>query len=248
MHNAAYDKMGISSRYLSYCVKSAKEAIGKIRELGIRGASITIPFKTDIMKHLDRTDQSAVAIGAVNTVTREDGLLCGANTDWLGLVTDLKEKMTIRGKTFLVLGTGGTARAALYGIIREGGIPVLCGRTKEKMEALAAAFGCGTLPPAAIGDIRADCLINATPVGMHPHNDASPVDKSILCHFRGVMDVIYNPPRTKLLADAEDAGCIVLSGVGMFVNQGAEQIRLWTGLEPPKAVMREIVRQRLEES
>jgi shikimate dehydrogenase len=247
MHNAAYEKMGIDARYLSFCVADAGEAVAKIREMDIRGASVTLPFKSDIMRHLDGVDDSARAIGAVNTVMNRGGRLWGHNTDWLGLVEDLQECLQIQGKTFAILGTGGTARAAVFGILKEGGTPWVAGRSLEKAERLAAEFHCGFLPLQEIGEFRANCLINTTPVGMFPDTAASPVGREILPRFGLVVDVIYNPPETRLLREAREAGCAVLSGVGMFVRQGAEQIRRWTGMEPPLAFMREIVLERLEQ-
>ncbi len=247
MHNAAYEQMGIEARYLSFCVNGAAEAVAGIREMDIRGASVTLPFKSDILRHLDGMDGSARIIGAVNTVTNRDGRLLGHNTDWLGLVESLRECTEIDGRNFIILGTGGTARAAVFGIRKEGGIPWVAGRSVAKAEALAAEFHCRFLPPGEIGDVRAECLINTTPVGMFPETDASPVGPDILNRFGLVVDVIYNPPETRLLREAREAGCAVLSGVGMFVRQGAEQIRLWTGMEPPLARMRAEVMERLEE-
>ena len=247
MHNAAYEQMGIDARYLSFCVNDAAEAVARIREMAIQGASVTLPFKSDIMRHLDGVEGSARTIGAVNTVTNRGGKLWGHNTDWLGLVESLRECIEIGGRNFVILGTGGTARAATFGIQREGGIPWVAGRSVVKAEGLAAEFRCPSLPLGEIGDIRAECLINTTPVGMLPDTASSPVGRDILSRFGLVVDVIYNPPETRLLREAREAGCAVLSGVGMFVRQGAEQIRLWTGMEPPLARMRAVVLEKLEE-
>ena len=247
MHNAAYEQMGIDARYLSFRVGDVVEAVAKIRAMGIQGASVTLPFKSEILRHLDGVDGSARIIGAVNTVTNRGGKLWGHNTDWLGLVESLRECLKIEGKNFVILGTGGTARAAAFGIRREGGIPRVAGRSAAKAEALAAEFNCRFLPLEELGDCRADCLINTTPVGMFPDTAASPVGREILPRFGLVVDVIYNPPETRLLREAREAGCAVLSGVEMFVRQGAEQIRIWTGMEPPLARMREFVLERLEE-
>ena len=246
MHNAAYEQMGIDARYLSFCVNDAAEAVAGIRAMGIRGASVTLPFKSAILRHLDGVDGSARTIGAVNTVTNRGGRLWGHNTDWLGLVESLRECTEIGGRNFVILGTGGTARAAVFGIQREGGIPWVAGRSIAKAEALAAEFRCPSLALGEIGNVRAECLINTTPVGMFPETDSSPVGPDILSRFGLVVDVIYNPPETRLLREAREAGCAVLSGVGMFVRQGAGQIRLWTGMEPPLARMRAAVMERLK--
>jgi shikimate 5-dehydrogenase len=133
------------------------------------------------------------------------------------------------------------ARAAVFGILHEGGKPVIFNRTRERGEALARAFNCQVLPLAALDGFRADGLIQTTPVGMAPETQKSPLKRESLANFHYVMDAIYNPLTTKLLRDAEDMGCIPISGVGLFIHQGAEQIRIWTGLKPPVARMRQAV-------
>ena len=138
MHNAAYEHMGIDARYLSFCVDSAEDAVTQIRAMDIRGASVTLPFKSDVMHHLDGVDGSARTIGAVNTIMNRGGRLWGCNTDCLGLVESLRECIEINGRNFVILGTGGTARAAAFGIQREGGIPWVAGRSVVKAESLAA--------------------------------------------------------------------------------------------------------------
>ncbi len=245
MHNAAYSKMGIEAYYLPFYYDKIESAVMGIRELNIRGASITIPFKSTVIKYLDAVDDNALKIGAVNTIVNLDGKLMGYNTDWIGLTVSLKEKMEIKGNTFVILGAGGTARSAVYAIQKERGVPIILNRTEEKGKELAAEFGCESYHIENIEKIRADCLINTTPVGMSPDTEESPVEYNALKQFGYVMDVIYNPLRTKLMKNAGKAGCIVLSGLDMFVHQGAEQIKIWTGTEPPRKLMKEVVFQEL---
>ena len=248
MHNATFKRMRIHAHYVPFCVKNLEDAVRGIRGLDIRGVSVTIPFKTTVMPYLDEVDESSLRVGAVNTILNDSkGRLRGYNTDWIGLVRDLKESLEIGGKTFAILGAGGAARAAVFGILKEGGIPVIVNRTIEKGEEMAREFGCPFHPLSEIGKIKADCLINTTPVGMAPDREKSPVVRESLVNFRWVMDIIYNPLETKLLGDAAEAGCIVLSGVGMFVHQGAEQIRIWKGVEPPRAFMKQIILEKLKE-
>jgi len=246
MHNAAYAQMGIDARYTAYCPGDVKEAVRLMREERVAGASVTIPFKVEIMKYLDHIEESAADIGAVNTVCVRDGKLLGDNTDWRGFIADLKTHMVIEGKAFVVVGAGGAARAVLYGLLKERGLPVIVNRTEEKAVALAAEFGCPWLSLDNIAAARGECLINVTPIGMFPHTDASPVPERFLSRFGSVVDIVYNPLKTKLLYEAESAGCTIHTGLGMFVRQGAEQIRLWTGMEPPIAIMNDTVRARLE--
>jgi shikimate dehydrogenase len=244
MHNAALKKMGIEENYSAFCVDDLGSALQGIRGMNIRGASVTIPFKVAVMEYLDDIDADALKIGAVNTIINENGRLTGYNTDWLGLILTLREAMTIKGKTFVIIGAGGTARAAAYGIMKEGGFPVIANRTPEKGKILSGRLNCPLYSLAEIGRIKADCLINTTPVGMYPR-DRSPVRASALAGFRYVMDVIYNPLKTRLLKDAEKQGCHIFSGLDMFVNQGARQLRLWTGKEPPRALMKKVILERL---
>lgn len=245
MHNAALAKMGIAEQYSAYCVQDVGRAMEGIRGMNIRGASVTIPFKETVMAYLDDLDDDALRLGAVNTIVNDNGHLRGCNTDWLGIVLTLKKAITIKNKTFAVVGAGGTARAAVYGILREGGFPVIFNRTEEKGKKLADTFGVPAYPLARIRRFQADCLINTTSVGMYPRKNNSPVTAYALAGYRYVMDVIYNPLRTKLLSDAEKRGCVILSGADMFVHQGAEQLRIWTGKEPPRALMKKIILKRL---
>jgi shikimate dehydrogenase len=248
MHNAAYQRMGIDASYVPLRVGNLKDAMQGVRACNMRGISVTIPYKTAVMPYLDEVDASSQAIGAVNTILHDDkGRLKGYNTDWIGMVRDLEESLEIKKKTFAILGAGGTARAAVFGIRQRGGIPVIVNRTPERGERLAKEFGVPFYPLSQIKDIKADCLINTTPVGMTPDQAKSPFPRESLSHFRWVMDCIYNPLKTRLLKDAEEAGCRAINGLGMFVHQGAEQIRIWTGKEPPIELMREVVLAKLKE-
>jgi len=248
MHNATFKKMNIDAHYVPFCVENLEDAVRGIRGLNIRGVSITIPFKTTVMSYLDAVDERSLKIGAVNTILNDNnGRLKGYNTDWVGLIRDLEESLEVRGKTFAILGAGGAARAAVFGLLEEGGTPIIVNRSIEKGQEMAREFGCPFSPLSEIERIEADCLINTTPVGMAPDKEKSPVGRESLVNFRWVMDIIYNPLKTRLLRDAKEAGCIVLNGVGMFVHQGAEQIKIWTGMEPPRAFMKGIVLERLKE-
>ena len=246
MHRAAYGQMGLDADYVAFCVTDLKAAMSGIRGLDIRGVSVTLPFKTDVIPFLDEIDDTARRIGAVNTILNNDGRLTGFNTDAAGLMRDLKEVMPLAGKRVAVLGAGGAARSAVFGAQREGADVIIVNRTEEK--GLNLAFECdGTFQPLSeISRVEADVLINTTSVGMAPAVGQSPVPADILARFPWVVDIIYNPLETQLLRDAAATGCRVRNGVGMFVHQGAEQIRLWTGQEPPVETMRQAVLERLQ--
>jgi shikimate dehydrogenase/3-dehydroquinate dehydratase type I len=248
MHNSALKKMGIAENYSAFCVGDIGGAIQGMKAMNIRGASITIPLKVAVKEYINDIDDDALEIGAVNTIVNNNGRLTGYNTDWLGLILTLKEAMPVKNKTFVIIGAGGTARAAVYGIIKEGGFPIVVNRSPENGKIISGKFNCPFYSLSKTGDIRADCLINTTPVGMYPHVDKSPVKEEDLAGYKYVMDVIYNPLQTKLLADAEKQGCYTFSGLDMFVHQGAQQIILWTGKEPPRTLMRKVILERLTKS
>lgn len=246
MHNAAYREMGVRSIYVPFCVKDLADAVKGLKALGIKGAGITIPFKTAIIELLDEVEPFASRIGAVNTVADRRGRLVGINTDWIGISLTLKAYFAVSGKTFAVLGAGGTARAAVAAVQKGGGRAIVSARNEQKGAELSSRFGCRFVPLDKIDEIRADCLINTTPVGMYPSVDESPLDAALLARFRWVMDVIYNPLETKLMREARLAGCKVISGLDMFVHQGAEQIKFWMDREPPRKLMRDTVVQILK--
>jgi shikimate dehydrogenase/3-dehydroquinate dehydratase type I len=245
MHDAALREMKIAGKYLPFCMQDIASALRGIRGIGIRGVGVTMPYKVAVMDHLDEVDADAHKIGAVNTIVNDNGSLKGMNTDWIGLVQSLREVMDIKGRVFAILGAGGTARAAVFGIEREGGIPVIVNRNVARGKSLAREWACPFYPLTELGRVKADCLINTTSVGMMPNIDESPVNGAAFVNYRWVMDVIYNPLKTRLMRDAEKAGCITIPGLGMFVNQGAEQIRLWTGQEAPRELMKRVVMERL---
>lgn len=247
MIGAAFAEMGVDAVYSAIRAVDAVEVIQTIRQQGLRGASVTIPFKETIVPLLDAVDPDAAAIGAVNTVVNRGGRLTGYNTDGPGFIADLAEWLAIPGRTFVILGAGGAACAAVQALLKAGAKAIVVNRTPARAQALAGRFGCRWAAWEEIGSLTADCLINTTPLGMFPAVDVTPLAGSLAGRFPRVMDMIYHPVQTKLLREAAAAGAETRSGMGMFVGQGAEQIRLWTGLEPPLAAMRERIRERLAE-
>lgn len=246
MHNAAFEKVGMNAVYLAFEVQKEKlkGCVEGIKALDIRGVNVTIPHKIHVMEFIDELDDLAARIGAVNTIVNEKGVLRGYNTDCSGAMKAIEKLTDIKDKNIAVLGAGGAARAIAFGVVDRGGNIFILNRTVEKAKQLAEDTGgnYGGLNELERlqGDEGIDILINTTPVGMFPHTGSSPVPKKLLKNMT-VMDAIYNPIKTRLLEDAQSNGCQIISGVEMFINQGADSFRLWTGKKAPIKSMRDVV-------
>jgi len=238
MHNAAFAALEIDAVYLAFDVTPGElaAAIAGARALNVRQLAISIPHKEAVMAHLDRIDETARAIGAVNTVTRSGDSLLGSNTDWLGVARALERETKLAGKTAVVLGAGGTARAALYALREHGARAIVLNRTPGKAEALARELGALRAgAPSELAEIAHDVLINTTSVGLRA--DASPVAADALRPGSVVLDAVYEPVETRLLRDARARGARTISGKWMLIEQAREQLRLWTEREVDAAVM-----------
>lgn len=248
MHDTAFKLLGIDARYISH----ESDDPDSVRDIIIRGrimgASITIPLKVSMIDRLDDVSEDARRIGAVNTIIRDGDRIKGENTDWIGIRRALEDLVgDLEGKRFLVLGAGGTARAALWAVLKAGGEAVVVSRRREAAEELAEIFSCESRSTNELDDIEADCFINTTPLGMRGYEEGSPLDRELLTRFGWGFDVIYRPLETKLIREAREAGCTVSGGLSMFVYQGAEQFRLWTGREAPVDIMEKTARSILED-
>ncbi|MDP3282895.1 MAG: shikimate dehydrogenase [Desulfobacterales bacterium] len=241
MHNSAFEFTGYKGVYLAFCVKNIKNALISVKTLGIKGASITIPHKIEVMRYIEEADEAALNIGSVNTLINNNGIIKGYNSDGLGAVSALSEKTGIRNKNVAIIGAGGAARAVGFCIMKEGGKITVINRSTDKGERLAGDLSADYLPLNDIDKMKCDILINTTPVGMTPHTDVTPIERRHLEKGMVVMDIVYNPLKTRLLTEAEKAGCITIDGVSMFVHQGAFQFELWTGIKAPVDVMKKAV-------
>lgn len=247
MHNTAFESIGYNGVYLAFGVKDLKGAVGGIRALGVRGASVTIPHKIQVMDYLDEIDAQAVKIGAVNTIVNKDGHLYGYNSDCLGAIAALREKTDIAGKNVVIAGAGGAARAIGFGIIAEGGKLTLLNALKDEGERLAKDLDVPYYPLADHMNHSCDILINATPLGMTPNVSGMAVEPEYLTPSMTVMDIVYNPLKTRLLAAAQKDGCACVDGVSMFVYQGVSQFESWTGEKAPAGLMRKVVLEALSQ-
>ena len=249
IHNAGYQALGINYAYVSFQVSDIKRAIEGLKGLDIRGASVTIPHKTSAIEYLDRLDPEAEAIGAVNTIVNDDGVLTGYNTDGYGALQALSEKVpALSGKRAVLVGGGGGATAIAAGLKAKGVKLVVLNRSQDKAAILAekvSAQGFGGLDK--LTEIAsADILINATAVGMRPDTDQSVIPEELLHDRLTVFDIVYNPRETRLLTEAREKGCTVVYGDRMLLYQAAGQFELFTGLKGPLAAMESALAQALE--
>ncbi|MBC8420402.1 MAG: shikimate dehydrogenase [Desulfobacterales bacterium] len=245
LHNAAFSATGLNAVYLAFEAEEIEGCVKGIKAFSIKGASVTIPFKTAVVPYLNEMDPLASRIGSANTIVNENGRLKGYNTDALGALKALEEKIRLPGMTCIIIGAGGAARAIGF-ILKENGVAIsIANRSRKRGERLALSLGCEFIPLDEIKGAKGDILIQTTPVGMYPHVDQCPVPEQMLKEGMVVMDIIYNPDKTKLLKAAKARGCTTISGVDMFIHQGAEQFRLWTGIDPPVAVMNHVVKEAL---
>jgi shikimate dehydrogenase len=261
MHNAAFRELDLDLRYELRPVRPGELgafASTRLREREVRGANVTIPHKVSVIEHLDKIDQTASRIGAVNTIVNKEGLLKGYNTDGIGAMRALGEAYgCLEGSRAILIGAGGAARAIGYNLATSVEELAILNRTPERTDDLAG--GLSDLPEctaviSAHPLLRrrleklledADILINATPLGMGPNADETPVDRDLLRPGLLVFDSVYNPPRTRLLREAEEAGARTLSGMSMLVYQGAASFELWTGREAPEGLMARAVEEEL---
>jgi len=250
MVEAAYRHHGLDARYLNCEVApdALGDAVRGARAMGWAGFNCSIPHKVAVVGHLDGLADSAAVIGAVNCVVRRDGRYVGENTDGQGFLTALRTVADPVGKSLVVLGAGGAARAIAVESALAGARSItIVNRDHARGLELTALLAARTPAsaelvawdgPYSVPD-DTDIVVNATPVGLYPDVDAR-IDLALDSLRPGmvVADVIPNPPRTHLIRDAEARGCTVLDGLGMLVGQGAIAIRHWTGVDPDRAVMR----------
>lgn len=256
MIEPAFRDMGLDWRYLTLEVKpeDLEAAVAGARAFGFQGFNCTIPHKVAVIQYLDGLGESAELMGAVNCVVRRDGKLIGENTDGKGFVSSFKELADPAGKSLVLLGAGGAARAigvemALAGVKKI----TLVNRSTERGKELEELFS-GKLNDAVGGGLDVefvpwegdytipegtDILVNATSIGLFPDVDARiPLDIDSLSSETVVADVIPNPPTTRLVREAREKGCQVIDGLGMLVAQGVIGIEFWTGKSPDPTVMR----------
>lgn len=255
MHNAAFEESGMGGVYIpleAYDVHSFMRRLAHplTREIewNLQGLSVTAPHKRAVMEHLDWIDSSAQEMGAVNTIIVKSEELHGYNTDAAGFLSPLEKRIDeLAGKRVAIIGAGGAARSALWGLKRARASVTLFARDVKAAERLAGNFGARAEKLEGADFRRFDIVVNATPLGTRGiSEDETPARSHQLRGVSLAYDLVYNPMRTRFLAEAEEAGCETLSGLEMLIAQAAEQFRLWIGSEAPLEVMRGAARRALE--
>lgn len=256
IHNAAFRHAGVNAVYLPFRVpaETLDQFLAQAGAWGIRGLSVTIPHKESVLRKLAKFDPAVKGIGAANTIvfdgSQAGGPMIGYNTDYRAALDSLDRAMQppeydrgpIEGKTVLVLGAGGAARAIVYGLKRRGANVVVAGRTSARADQLASQMQCRAVDWTARHTVSPDVLINCTPVGMHPNLDESPFEKHYLRPAMVVFDTVYNPENTLLVKEARSQSCTVVTGVEMFVRQASLQFTLFTGKDSPWELMRDVLK------
>ena len=252
IHNRAFQDSNINACYLPFRVPAddLNSFMTNCKEIGIRGLSITIPHKERSMDYCTQAESSANGIGAINTMVFHDEDRLGYNTDYRAAMDCIEQtydvqskERSMEGRKVLILGAGGVARAIAWGLRQRHAEVTIASRTYERARMLAAEIGCRTVEWDERHSMKAQLLINCTPVGMHPDMDSSPFDSSQLNEYMVVFDTVYNPENTLLIKQAQRAGSQIITGVDMFVRQAAYQYKLFTGKDAPALLMRKTIKQ-----
>jgi 3-dehydroquinate dehydratase/shikimate dehydrogenase len=246
MQNTAFRKENVNAVLLPLKVRTLNDLLTLIRELPLAGLAVTMPLKQEILPHLanpvfGKSIPLTTRIGACNTLrVSVDGKIVGFNTDVDGVVRPLEKRLHLKGARIVVLGAGGAARAAVFGLVEQGAEVFIVNRTHETAVALAKEAHAKALKHEQFAKAHFDVLINSTPCGMAESKQALPIKESEL-NAGLVFDMVYNPLETPLIKLARERGIPVITGLEMFVQQGARQFEIWTGKPAPEAEMRRVV-------
>lgn len=242
--NAAFRRENVNAVYLPLHAKTIEDLLATLTGLPLDGMSVTMPFKQAIAEHLDNSDVLTQRTGACNTVVRgKDGRLFGFNTDVYGIVAAIESRVLLAGSKILVLGAGGAARAAVFGLHAKGANVAVWNRTPEKAQALAKQAGVTTIQRSELASRKFDVIFNATPIGMGADTN-TPLSAAEL-NATWVFDSVYNPIETPLIKLAQSKGLGTISGTEMFVHQAARQFEIWTGKPAPLDLIRQVLLRQL---
>jgi 3-dehydroquinate dehydratase/shikimate dehydrogenase len=241
MMNTAFHRDSVNAVYLALQTSKLTDLLTVVRELPVSGLSVTMPLKQEVLKHLENMDPVSAQVGACNTIVRNhDGKLYGFNTDVGGIVRPLEKRLSLAGAKILVLGAGGAARAAVFGLVNKGAEVVILNRTPQTAQKLAREAKARTIRREQVAKSSFDVIVNATAVGMHGVKAQHILEPKEI-NAKLVFDLVYNPVETPLLHMARQKGIPVVTGVEMFVQQGARQFEIWTGKRAPEDEMLRVV-------
>jgi 3-dehydroquinate dehydratase/shikimate dehydrogenase len=245
MHNTAFRREIVNAVMLPLKPRSLDDLLTIVRELPLAGVAVTMPFKEEVLPHLANMDPLTAKIGACNTLrTGADGKLYGFNTDVAGVLRPLEKRLKLKGARVAVLGAGGAARAAVFGLVAQGAEVFVVNRTHDKAVSLARQAKAKSLKHELFAKQKFDVLINSTPCGQNGMKQTLPIAENEL-NANLVFDMVYNPIETPLLKLAHARGAHVISGLEMFVQQGARQFEIWTGKAAPENEMLRVVEHEL---
>ncbi|HEY6349964.1 MAG TPA: shikimate dehydrogenase [Candidatus Angelobacter sp.] len=241
MLNTAFRRENVNAVYLALHAKTLSDVLACVREIPIHGLSITMPYKEEVLKHLDKTDAMTAKIGACNTVVRsQDGKLYGFNTDVTGVVRPLELRLQLQGAKILVLGAGGAGRAAVFGLKERGADVYVFNRTPGPAQNLARKARAKAVNKMQLRKMVFDVIINATPVGMEGNRDPLPISEQEF-NAKYFFEMVYTPAETRMVKIARAKGMHVILGAEMFVQQGARQFEIWSGKPAPTQEMQRVV-------
>jgi shikimate dehydrogenase len=253
IHAAALKACGLDGEYSLYPIapddrQGLEGLLSRVRSGKVTGLNVTIPHKQNVIEFMDDLTPAAKAIGAVNIVYLRDHRLVGDNTDALGFLSDLNNFIAHQdpgvGKSALVLGAGGSARAVVYALRSEGWKVTIAARRIEQARELVSQFGgvdAVELNSPALRSLIVPLIVNTTPVGMAPNMDRSPWPEDLPFPNASVYDLIYQPSETKLVRNARAQGLKATTGLGMLVGQAALGFELWTGCQLPVDIFQKAV-------
>lgn len=230
IHKMIFDEIGVDGAYRLFEIPREKigEFTSAMKLLKIKGASVTIPYKTDVMEHLDVISPEAERVGAVNTIALIGEELHGYNTDYFGFGYLLEtNNVDLEGKVVVILGNGGVTKSAMHYLIDNKVDKLyIASRTPENTQGIYNEK-IELISYDQLKDIKGDILINATPVGMFPNENVSPVDEEVVKNFETIVDLIYNPSKTELMCKAEHLGKKTIGGLSMLIGQGVKSQEIW---------------------
>jgi 3-dehydroquinate dehydratase/shikimate dehydrogenase len=238
LHNRAFEARQLDAVYVPLQAEALEPFVQSLPALDLAGFSVTRPYKVSILQHLDVVEEASAVCGSVNTVVVRNGALQGSTTDGAGVLIPLRKRTEVKGKSVVIVGAGGAARAAALALRRKGARVTILGRDLAKAASAAQAAGCAHGALKDVATYPWDVLINATPLGSASASELTPVPARFHRPGTIVFDMVYDPLATRFLREAQAAGCTIIDGLEMLLSQAVVQFEAWTGLEAPADAMK----------